>query len=75
MDLDWQRIRHMAKWVCIFCFEMKGAAIFIKLLDSYMILITGSSLVIPALLNYSYYIMIGSKSWTREVIYRLFKGF
>ena len=22
MDLDWQRIRHMAKWVCIFCFEM-----------------------------------------------------
>ena len=28
MDLDWQRIRHMAKWVCIFCFEMKGAAIF-----------------------------------------------
>ena len=47
----------------------------IKLLDSYMILITGSSLVVPALLNYSYYIMIGSKSWTREVIYRLFKGF
>ena len=28
MDLDWQRIRHMAKWVCILCFEMKGAAIF-----------------------------------------------
>ena len=28
MDLDWQRIRHMAKWVCIFCFEMKGAAMF-----------------------------------------------
>ena len=28
MDLDSQRIRHMAKWVCILCFEMKGAAIF-----------------------------------------------
>ena len=28
MDIDWQRIHHMAKWVCIFCFEMKGAAIF-----------------------------------------------
>ena len=28
MDLDWQRIRHMAKWICIFCFEMKGAAMF-----------------------------------------------
>ena len=28
MDLDWQRIRHIAKWVCIFCFEMKGTAIF-----------------------------------------------
>ena len=28
MDLDCQRICHMAKWVCIFCFEMKGAAIF-----------------------------------------------
>ena len=28
MDTDWQHIRHMAKWVCIFCFEMKGAAIF-----------------------------------------------
>ena len=28
MDLDWQRIRPMAKWICIFCFEMKGAAMF-----------------------------------------------
>ena len=28
MDIDWQHIRHMAKWVCIFCFEMKRAAIF-----------------------------------------------
>ena len=28
MDLDWQHIRHMAKWICIFCFEMKGAAMF-----------------------------------------------
>ena len=28
MDLDWQRIRHMAKWICILCFEMKGAATF-----------------------------------------------
>ena len=28
MDLDCQRIRHMVKWVCIFCFEMKGATIF-----------------------------------------------
>ena len=28
MDLDWQRIRHMAKLVCIFCFKMKGAAMF-----------------------------------------------
>ena len=28
MDLDWQRIRHMAKCVFILCFEMKGAAIF-----------------------------------------------
>ena len=28
MDLDWQRIRHLAKWICIFCFEMKGAAMF-----------------------------------------------
>ena len=39
MALDWQRIRHMAslpadvlwglaKWVCIFCFEMKDAAMF-----------------------------------------------
>ena len=28
MDIDWQHIHHMAKWVCIFCFEMKGAAIF-----------------------------------------------
>ena len=29
MDLDWQHIRHMAKWICIFCFEMKGAAMFV----------------------------------------------
>ena len=28
MDLDWQHIHHMAKWICIFCFEMKGPAVF-----------------------------------------------
>ena len=28
MDLDWQHIHYMAKWVSIFCFEMKGAAMF-----------------------------------------------
>ena len=28
MDLDWQHIHHMAKWICIFCFEMKGSVVF-----------------------------------------------
>ena len=28
MDLDWQHIHHMAKWICIFCFEMKGSLVF-----------------------------------------------
>ena len=29
IDLDWQRIRHMAKWICIFCFEMNGSTVFV----------------------------------------------
>ena len=28
MDLDWQRIHHMAKWICISCFEMTGPVVF-----------------------------------------------